>query len=47
MECSWEVNWQERFNVEEDAAIHLQGTLINHEYQEMHERTVRAVYLVK
>ena len=46
MECSWEVTTQERFDVEEDADIHLQATPINHEYQEMHERTVRTVYLV-
>ena len=46
MECTWEVTSQERFNIEEDAAIHLQGTPINHEYQEMKERTVRTVYLV-
>ena len=46
LECSWEVTSQERFNIEEDPTIHLQGTPINHEYQEMHERTAQTVYLV-
>ena len=40
------MNSQEQFDIEEYAAIQLQGTPINHEHQEMHERRVHIVYLV-